>query len=69
MNVIKSTKELEREHDALIGNNAILGVKIRKLQRKTDSLEEERRKNFIAAHDLKIILLNRPEYCKESNDE
>ena len=62
MYIIESTKDLERKHDLLIGNNAILGVKIRKLQRKIDSLEEERRKNFIAAHDLKIILLNRPEY-------
>ena len=70
MKTIKTVKELEREHDALIGNNAILGVKIRKLQRKTDSLDAEIRKNFIEAHDLKMELLNRPEYSvKESNDE
>ena len=64
MKTIKNTKELEREHDVLIGNNAILGVKIRRLQRKIDSLEEEKRNNFISAHDLKMELLNRPEYDK-----
>ena len=70
MNVIKNTKELEREHDALIGNNDILNVKVRKLKRKIDAMDAEIRKNFIEAHDLKMELLNRPEYAvKESNDE
>ena len=70
MKTIKNTKELEREHDVLIGNNDILNVKVRKLKRKIDAFDAEIRKNFIAAHHLKMELLNRPEYSvKESNDD
>ena len=66
MNVIKSTKELEFEHDALISNNDILNVKVRKLKRKIDAFDAEIRKNFIEAYYLKMELLNRPEYTEES---
>ena len=69
MKTIESIKDLERKHDLRIGNNAILGVKIRKLQRKIDAFDAEIRKNFIEAHDLKMELLNRPEYSVNGSDE
>ena len=69
MKTIKTVKELEREHDALIGNNEILNVKVRKLKRKINAFDAEIRKNFIEAHDLKMELLNRPEYSVNGSDE